>query len=294
MSPLISIGISFYNNDKTLGDSIRSVFAQTFQDWELILVDDHSLDQSLSIARSVSDRRVRVYKGDDGKGLSYQLNRITKLAKGRFYARMDADDMMHPERISKQVAFLDKNRDIDLVDTGMYSINQNSIIKGIRNLTPIDYRPENLLGRGLLCHATVMSCIDWFRKNPYDTRYLRLQDRELWCRTYKFSKFARVKEPLYFCREGQVNVNKYLIGGKTERLIIKNYGPRLVGKGGTLRLLAISHIKCLAYLFLGLLGIHEILVNMRNKAPSDQVKMDASKIITNILATSVGGLKDSE
>ena len=76
MHPLVSIGISFHNNADTLGDAIRSVFAQTFQDWELILVDDHSTDGSLSIAQSVIDPRVRVYRGGDGKGFVYQLNRI--------------------------------------------------------------------------------------------------------------------------------------------------------------------------------------------------------------------------
>jgi len=290
MHPLISIGISFYNAAETLGDAIRSIFAQTFQDWELILVDDHSTDSSLSIAQAVIDPRVRVYKGGPEKGFTYQLNRITKLANGKYYARMDADDMMHPVRISKQINCLEKNRNIDLVDTGMYSMDQNANLKGIRNLTSLDYRPVILLGRGLLCHATVTGHTNWFKKNPYNTKYLRAQDRELWCRTYKHSNFARIKEPLYFCREGRVNVNNYLMGGKAERLIIKTYGPHLLGKRGALKLLTKSYMKCLAYEVFALFGIQEILVNMRNKQLRNKDKLDTSKVIEKILSTPVPGL----
>jgi len=290
MYPLVSIGISFYNDAETLGDAIRSIFAQTFQDWELILVDDHSSDSSLSIAQSVFDRRVRVYNGGSEKGFSCQLNRIMELANGKYYARMDGDDMMHPERISKQINCLEKNQNIDLVDTGMYSMDQHSNLKGIRNLTSIDYRPEILLGRGLLFHPTVTGHIEWFKKNPYDPKYLRAEDRELWCRTYKNSNFFRVKEPLYFYREGRVNANKYLMGGKTERLIIKTYGPHLLGKRCALKLITMSYLKCLAYEVFGLFGISEILVNMRNKKLHDKEKLDASSIIEKILSTPVPGL----
>ena len=289
MYPLISIGISFHNNAETLGDAIRSVFAQTFQDWELILVDDHSSDNSLSIAQSVIDPRVRVYKRGAGKGFIYQLNRITKLVKGKYYARMDADDMMHPERISKQINYLESNGDICLVDSAMYSMDQQCNIKAIRNLNSLDYRPTILLGRGLLCHATVTGHADWFKRNPYDPKYLRAEDRELWCRTFKNSHFGRIKEPLYFVREGRVNVNNYLMSGKTERLIIKTYGPNLAGKREALKLITKSYMKCLAYKIFSLFGIHEILVDMRNRKLSNEEKLYASKVIEEILVTLVPG-----
>ena len=289
MDPLVSIGISFYNAAETLGDAIRSIFAQTFQDWELILVDDHSTDSSLSIAQSVIDPRVKVYKGGSEKGFAYQLNRITKLANGKYYARMDADDMMHPERISRQINCLEKNRNIDLVDTGMYSMDQHSNLKGIRNLTSVDYRPVILLGQGLLCHPTVTGHVDWFEKNPYDPKYLRAEDRELWCRTFQNSRFGRIKEPLYFVREGRVNVDNLLMSGKTERLIIKTYGPLFLGKRAELKLITVSYLKSLAYEVFGLFDIHEILVNMRNKKLRNQDKLDASNVIEKMLSTPVPG-----
>ena len=132
MEPLVSIGLTFYNNARTLPDAIRSVFAQTLQDWELIIIDDHSTDGSLALCESIRDPRVRVYTDTERKGFVYQLNRMTALARGNYYARMDADDLMHPERLQRQIAYLEANRDIDLVDTSMYSMDQQCRAVGIR------------------------------------------------------------------------------------------------------------------------------------------------------------------
>jgi glycosyltransferase involved in cell wall biosynthesis len=290
MHPLISIGISFHNNADTLADAIRSVFAQTFQDWELILVDDHSSDGSLCVAQSVIDPRVRVYSGGAGKGFVYQLNRITQMVRGKYYARMDADDMMHPERISKQISYLDEYREIDLVDTAMYSMDQQCNIKARRSLNSLDYRPVILLSRGLLCHATVTGRVEWFKKNPYDPKYIRAEDRELWCRTFKNSRFGRIQEPLYFVREGRINLSNYLMSRKTERLIIKTYGPSLLGKNGILKSVTESYMKSLAYKVFSLFGLHEILVNLRNEKLSNEERLYANGILDEILLTPVPGL----
>ena len=104
--PPISIGIPFFNAERFLLDSIRSVFAQTHQDWELILVDDGSTDRSLEIAQSIADPRVSVYSDGKNKKLAARLNQIHTLAKFDFIARMDADDLMATDRIRRQLTFL--------------------------------------------------------------------------------------------------------------------------------------------------------------------------------------------
>ena len=290
MNPKVTIGLTFYNGALTLKDALSSIFAQTFQDWELVIVDDNSTDGSLEIVQSVKDPRVYVYRSEWRGGFVKCLNRTIGMAKGKYYARMDADDMMHPERLSKQIDYLEENKDVDLVDTGMYSMDQHANLKGVRNLNSIDYSPVNLLSRGLLCHATVLGHVEWFRRNTYDQKYLRAEDRELWCRTFEKSCFGRIKEPLYFVREGRVNVDNCLMSGKTERLIIKTYGPHLLGKRGPLKLITTSYMKSLAYEVFGVFGIHEILVNMRNKKLRNQDKLYASNIIEKILSTQVPGL----
>src|SRR3954468_15780628 len=108
-SPRVTIGLPFVNSGETLPNAIRSVFAQTYDDWELILCDDGSTDISLEIARSVRDARVRVLSDGKNVGLPCRLNQIAAVARGEMLARMDADDLMHPNRIAAQVALLDRS-----------------------------------------------------------------------------------------------------------------------------------------------------------------------------------------
>jgi glycosyltransferase involved in cell wall biosynthesis len=128
----ISIGIPFYNAEKFLAGAIRSVFAQTYQDWELILIDDGSTDGSLEIARSVNDPRVRVISDGVNKKLPTRLNQIVAEAKYDFIGRMDADDLISPPRFQKQVAVLNKHSEIDLVTTGVFSVTNALKPIGVR------------------------------------------------------------------------------------------------------------------------------------------------------------------
>ena len=109
--PLISIGIPFYNAEKYLKFAIQSVIAQSYQNWELILVDDGSSDNSLEIAQdfALKDARIRVICDGKNRKLPYRLNQLILESKGDFIARMDADDIMHPDRLLIQLTYL-KNR----------------------------------------------------------------------------------------------------------------------------------------------------------------------------------------
>jgi hypothetical protein len=198
--------------------------------------------------------------------------------------------LMHPERLSKQLNYLKAHPDIDLVDTSMYSMNQQCQAVGIRSVDLSNMGPDRVLKKGLLHHATVMGHIEWFRVNPYDPAYVRAEDYELWCRTCKTSSFDRMKEPLYFVREGRVNLSNYLLSGQTVRRIIKTYGPSLVGKKETMKLLAKSYAKNFAYRLFALFNAHEMLVGMRNRKLGNDEKTIADSIIKSILSISVPGL----
>ncbi|MEI7636300.1 MAG: glycosyltransferase family 2 protein [Syntrophus sp. (in: bacteria)] len=293
MNTEISIGITYYNNDNTIVDALRSVFAQTFQDWEIILIDDNSTDGSFEIVRSVKDPRVRVYREAERKGFVWALNQMTHMATGKYYARMDADDMMHPERLFKQIEYLKTNPDVDVVDTSMYSMDQQCRGIGVRGLYPIDSRPAVLLSGKFLHHATIMGRTEWFRKNPYDLRYIRAEDCELWCRTFKTSHFSRIREALYFVREGLVNVNNYLLSCKTLRQIIRIYGPLYAGKYLVMQLIAESYLKGYAYRLFSLVNSHDVLVYLRNQTLSKKEKAFADSTIKQIKSTHVPGLKEA-
>lgn len=293
---LISVGIPFYNNQSTLSEAIRSVFAQTYQNWELLLVDDGSSDASVEIAKSIQDSRVRVITDGENKGLAWRLNQIAQLAKGEYLARMDGDDLMHPKRLQRQLEYLNQNPQVDIIATGVYSLNQDNQIQGIRGLEDLtDMSTKKvLLNKGLIIHPTVMATREWFRGYPYDTSYPRTQDRELWCRVANTSCFAKISEPLYFYRESLINPQKYLktywLSSRLNWRLLRSYGMTNLGLLGTLQQMGSIPIKMLAYQGLTWLGKQDLLLRQRNESLSLNEQQEAEVILNHILNYPVPGL----
>ena len=113
--PLVSVIMSMRNASTTVLDTIRSLQWQTLNAWELVLFDDGSTDDSASVVQSISDKRIRLQRDSQRKGLATRLNEAVALARGRFIARIDADDICFPARLEKQVAYLESHPDIDIV-----------------------------------------------------------------------------------------------------------------------------------------------------------------------------------
>lgn len=287
----ISIGIPFFNARRTIADAVRSVFAQTYQDWELILVDDGSRDGSAEIVQQIADPRVRILADGVNRGLCARLNQIASLARGEYLARMDADDLMHPERIARQSAFLAENRDIDVIDTTTYTVDDDLAPLGIRGGEPLDCRPEAILRNGLLIHPTMMARTEWFRQNPYDGAFVRAEDRELWCRTCSSTKFSRLCEPLFFYREGLAgNLRNYINSGVTLRKILRQYGPPLIGQWRTSLLVNQCSLRTIVYRAATSIGMQGRLISRRNRPLTTTEFRTARDVIAQILQTSVPGL----
>lgn len=290
---MITIGLPVYNTENTLGNALRSIYAQTVSDWELIVVDDGSTDRSLRMVEAVSaqDARVRVLYNSRNRGLPASLNRITAEARGSYIARMDADDLMHPRRLQTQLELLDAQPDADVVQTGMCITDDKLNPTGVRFKTSLDTRPGAVLAHGLLFHPTIMGRAAWFRENPYDESQIRAEDHELWCRTCKTSVFATIAEPLYLYREvGTVTLSKYLKSLETQRKIYRAYGPTDVGAPGTLELVLRSYLKGAVYAAFSAFGKNDYLVRRRSQPLSEQQRHDALAAIQTILQTPVPGL----
>jgi glycosyltransferase involved in cell wall biosynthesis len=291
----VTVGIPFLNARRTLADAVRSVFAQTYADWELILMDDGSADGSLELARSVRDPRVRCYSDAAHRGLCARLNQIASLARGRFLGRMDADDLMHPERLERQVRYLNDHPSVDLLDTATVTVDDALRPQGIRGDRPLDCDPRAVLRRGLLIHPTVTGRAAWFRQNPYDTAFVRAEDRELWCRVCRTARFARLTEPLFFYREGPAgNLGNYLRSEETTRKILRLYGPPLVGRRATAWLVARSHAKSWAYRVGTALGLQGALIRRRNRPLSPGETAAANAALERVRRTAVPGLDGTE
>lgn len=289
---LVTIGIPFLNARHSLADAVRSVFAQTHDDWELLLIDDGSTDGSVDVVRRLDDPRVRVVRDGSNRGLCARLNQIASLARGAYLARMDADDLMHPERIERQLEFLRANPSVDLIDTAAFTVADDLTPLGMRGESPLDARPEAVLRRGLLVHPTVMGRVEWFRGNPYDPAFVRAEDRELWSRTCATTRFARLGAPLFFYREDPAgNLRSYLRSERSVREILRRYGPPLVGVRRTRWLVLRSRLKSAVYRVGTGLGLQGRLVGGRNR-PLDLAEIrEARRVLAAIRSTGVSGLE---
>lgn len=261
MNTPVTIAIPFYNAQKYILSAIKSVLAQTYTNWELILIDDGSTDGSLEIARSVTDSRIRVISDGKNLKLAARLNQVTQLAKYDYIARMDADDLIPYDRIEKQVKYLDNHPEIDLVTTGIISITNDE--------SPVYYRcsetetitHNQLLKRNTVVHPAIMARKSWYLRNKYDESLTVAQDYDLWLRASYGSdlKLAFIMDPLYYYREeGNITLRKSIRAGHNRYIMLSKYG-------GSKGLSAWCRVKSVIVFFLLVFGLNKILLKKRGK-----------------------------
>lgn len=213
MEPLVSIGMSVLNCERTLGAAIRSILNQTYSNWELLLIDDGSEDKTLLIAQSFEDPRIKVIADGLHKNLPTRLNEAIALSRGRYFARMDGDDIAYPERLQTQVKYLESYPDIDLVASQVIVIDKDGHAIGTAALKKFHSEICSRPWAGFnLSHPTWIGKIEWFRAHQYQTQAIRAQDQELLLRTYKTSCFACVPDILLGYREESLSLRKILTG----------------------------------------------------------------------------------
>lgn len=286
MDTPITVGLTFHNAAATLAAAIASVFAQTHPHWRLILLDDASTDSSPTIARSVSDPRVQFLSWAKPAGFVPALNEIARLTQTPYLARMDADDLMHPERLEHQIRFLNAHPEVHLVDTAAIQIDAQSTPLAIR-AEPLDVSPASAVARSLLIHPAVAGRAEWFRANPYDPTYRRAEDHELWCRTCPYTRFARLPQPLHFYRDTPGRARKYGESLEAVRRIYRTYGPRYLGWPRTAALLATGFAKPLLYSAVAQLGFESVLLGLRYTRLSNSQREEAQAALRTIAATAI-------
>lgn len=259
-SVAVTIAIPFYNAEKYLTEAIDSVLWQTYTDWKLILLDDGSTDNSLAIAKTYaqSDSRITVISDGQNKNLGYRLNQIPSLVTTEYLARMDADDIMHPQRIEKQLNILITHPEIDVLGTNAYTINEKNEVDGLRQEYSLNQPLKKVKG---FIHPTIMAKTEWFRNNPYDVKAVRIEDAELWYRTNQSSNFMMLMEPLFFYREfGGEYYKKYFKANEAKSYILNKYNSnedwKLFFRNNILK-------GCIYYLY-NIFGVEKILIKKRN------------------------------
>ncbi|CAN5531232.1 glycosyltransferase [soil metagenome] len=286
----VSIGIPFYNSEATLLDSIRSVYAQTHTDWELILVDDGSKDKSLEIARAVerADPRVRVVSDGQNLKLPGRLNQLAQIASNEILVRMDSDDIAHPDRIAKQLAYMTANPKVDVVGSQVFTFDEHNVITGVQRRKLQD-TPYKIVKNHFLIHPSVMYKAEWVRQNPYDGDYIRAEDLELWCRTAGKTEFAIMDEYLLFLRKITVSrIQDYIRSNTTDLKIIDTYkGTMTPAQYSELKRKYL--LKRYVHLAAHRLGVYYMLVKAKVKEIDPALKAQGEEALKRVLQTPVPG-----
>lgn len=290
--PLVTIGLPFVNDSGTLASAIRSIFAQTYQDWELILVDDGSLDGSRDIALSITDPRVVVLSDGVNRGLPARLNQIASLARGKYVARMDADDLMHPERIALQVRFLESHAAADIAGTGAVLIDRAGVPFAKR---PPRFRsaPMAVLRSSQLVHSSIMGKTKWFQGHPYSDAYPRAEDHELWCRAWQSgAAITELKECLLFYRY-EFNLARHVGSYNGDRRLLHDYGPRFLGRPMTLALRMYMDTKIAFWSVASTAGIGNRIQALRHAPLSSEERVKAQQVLSDIERVKLPGYESA-
>lgn len=209
---LVSIGLPVFNTEGTLAAAIRSVLNQTYKNWELLVVDDGSVDHSLQVAHSFRDDRIQIIAGGERRGISARLNQLIELSRGKYFARMDGDDLAFPSRIEQQVSYLEAHPEIDLLGAAVIVFRNDG---GIVGRLPVKEFHAVICAHPwsgfYLPHPTWMGRRVWFARHGYDERANGAEDQHLLFRTYHTSRFACLPEVLLGYREDSRSLKRMLV-----------------------------------------------------------------------------------
>lgn len=208
--PKVSVLMSVYNGGKFLKDAMDSILEQTYQDWECIVIDDCSTDNTPQLLSEYAqkDKRIRVYRNEKNQKLPASLNRALKSAKGTYIVRMDADDICRRDRLEKQVAFMEQNRGLSLSCCRLMALMGDEIFpatlqrRGEPEMVKAQFLFFNpIVHPGVIARKTVMEKF-WYREE-----FTCTEDFDLWIRMLAAGETLAIQEDyllLYRIHEKQV------------------------------------------------------------------------------------------
>ena len=207
MEKLISVILPVYNSEKYILEAIQSILNQTYTNFELIILDDGSTDNTLSIVRNFDDKRISVLKSVKNYGIVYQLNKGIDNSNGEFIARMDADDISYPDRFQKQIDFLNTNPQIDVLGSFAKKIGEEV------GLIQYKYNKPKQISFLLnfycyMLHPTVMMRKRILSKFKYSSDYPLAEDYGLWCQINNGNNLYILDEVLLDYRIHNEQTNK--------------------------------------------------------------------------------------
>jgi glycosyltransferase involved in cell wall biosynthesis len=200
--PLLTVSMPVFNAGSHLRLAVLSIINQSFKNWELIIYDDGSTDNSLESLVDIKDPRILIVNDGHNKGLAVRLNETIDMARGHYFARMDQDDVSYPDRFTKQLALLEGDHTLDVIAVSAITISESNEAMG---MLPCPVSHESICAKPwqgfCFAHPTWMGKIDWFRKFRYTIPgpYF-CEDQELLLRSFTESRFGGIKDVLFAYR----------------------------------------------------------------------------------------------
>jgi glycosyltransferase involved in cell wall biosynthesis len=234
VSPYVSVVMSVYNGSFFLKEAVISILDQSFKNFEFIIINDGSTDNSLNILNEFKDDRIRIIDNGVNKGLIYSLNIGLKEAHGEYIVRMDADDISLPDRIEKQINFMQKHPDIGISGGYIERFGNNVENKILKYSTNIEINKVQLLFSPCVAHPSVIirkSIIDNYNLH-YESTYKNAEDYAFWVNAIAFTKISNIPEILLRYRVVSSSVTQQANKDFNRRfsilsLIYSNYFKRL-------------------------------------------------------------------
>ncbi len=204
--PAVTVIMPVYNTAIYLPQAIESILNQTFSDFELLIIDDASTDQSVDIIRQYKDSRIHYIRNSENQGISETRNRGIDLARSEYIALMDSDDIAPSARLEKEVAFMNENRDIDVVGGHLLEIDHNG--KDRNKKWTVSLNPDYIKAY-LLLGNTVANGSAMFRKSFVDRYKIRFSKASRGAEDYRFwvdcslhGRIANLDEVMLYWRTG--------------------------------------------------------------------------------------------
>lgn len=237
----VDIIMGIYNCEKYLADSIDSVLAQTFVNWRLVMCDDNSSDGTLKIAENYAKmypKKIILLKNKKNMGLNYTLNKCLKNTTAEYIARQDGDDISKPDRLKREVEFLDNNPDVSFVSTNAELFDEGGVwgkTKYVEKPTRYDF-----LSISPFCHAAVLIRRDSIvRVGGYsvDKKLLRVEDYHLWFKLYSVALFGcNIQDCLYCIRDDRRAADRRTSNNRVNEYYVRKIGYKMLNMPWYLRL----------------------------------------------------------
>lgn len=211
-APYFSIIMTSYNYGKYIANAIESVLSQKFQDWELIVVDDFSLDNSWEVISKYTDQRIRAHKLDRNRGGSYAHNYGLELCRGKYIACLDSDDIYHEDKLYEQKNIFEANPEVKICGTWVSGFLDNgdtcfSIEEWFNKPLNLN-EAESWIWQNRLCHSSVVFCSSLSNEIGFANNDLKYTpDWEMWIRALVLKvKFFVVEKKLTYSRQHSKNI----------------------------------------------------------------------------------------